>query len=90
MDIPINNMETTTFTSTYSEDRCPMHLYLRELKDGEKMLATDLYLDWWGQLHVKGRVSFWHRKYRKGNYVRHFRVCYNEVGMFKMVKEVGK
>ncbi len=61
-----------------------MHLELRALRYGEKMLPTDLYLDQWGQLHVKGRVSFWRRKYTKG-YVKHFRVC-KWGGDFTMVK----
>ncbi len=81
-------MDTATFTSTFSEERRPIHLFLRELKFGEKMLPTDLYLDMWGELRVKGRVRFWKNKYTRG-YAKHYRICDFASSDFMMEKKKG-
>ncbi len=87
MDITNNNMETTDVTCTQR----PIHLFLRELLNGEKMLPTDFYLDMWGELHMKGKVSFWNRKYRKdcAGLSKHYRICHFASSDFMMGKVKG-
>ncbi len=75
----------TTFSSNSSNKLSSMQLHLRQLNYGEIMKPTDLWLDMWGELHVKGKVRFFYRKYSRG-YAKHFRIVSHGYD-FKMIVE---